>query len=57
MVNVVQELKDKERRRKNVLFFNISEPDASNLEADRNYGSKLSKDTFDLDVKAFHLGK
>ena len=30
-VNVVQELKDKERRKKNVLFFNISEPDASNF--------------------------
>ena len=43
-----------------MLFFNISEPDASNLEADRNYVSKLCKDTFDLDVKllkAFRLGK
>ena len=60
MVNVVQELKDKERRKKNVLFFSISEPDSSNLEADRNYVSKLCKDTFDHDVKilkAFHLGK
>ena len=58
-VNVVQELEDKERRKKN-MFFNISEPDASNLEADRNYVSKLCKDTFDLDVKilkAFPLGK
>ena len=57
---MVQELEDKERRKKNMLFFNISEPDASNLEADRNYVSKLCKDTFDLDVKilkAFHLGK
>ena len=34
-----------------MLFFNISEPDASNLEADHNYVSKLCKDTFDLDVK------
>ena len=50
-VNVVQELEDKERRKKNVLFFNISEPDASNLEADLNYVSKLCNDTFDLDVK------
>ena len=60
VVNVVQELEDKERRKKNVLFFNISEPDASNLEADCNYVSKLCKDTFDLDVKileAFRLGK
>ena len=60
MVNVVQELEDKECRKKNMLFFNISEPNASNLEADRNYVSKLCKDTFDLDVKilkAFHLGK
>ena len=43
-----------------MLFFNISKPDASNLEADRNYVSKLCKDTFDLDVKilkAFRLGK
>ena len=43
-----------------MLFFNISEPDASNLEADRNYISKLCKDTFDFDVKilkAFCLGK
>ena len=59
-VNVIQELEDKERRKINVLFFNISEPDASNLEADRNYVSKLCKDTFDLDVKilkAFRLGK
>ena len=41
-------------------FFNISEPDALNLQAGRNYVSKLCKDTFDLDVKilkAFHLGK
>ena len=62
VVNVVQELEDKECRKKNVLFFNIkfSEPDASNLEADHNNVSKLCKDTFDLDVKilkAFHLGK
>ena len=59
-VNVVQELEDKERRKKNVLFFNISEPDASNLEADCNYAPKLCKDTFNLDVKimkAFRLGK
>ena len=35
----------------NVLFFNISESDASNLEAGRNYVSKFCKDTFDLDVK------
>ena len=59
-INVVQKLEDKECRKKNVLFFNISEPDASNLEANRNYVSKLCKDTFDLDVKilkAFHLGK
>ena len=58
--NVVQELEDKERRKKNVLFFNIPEPDASNSEADHKYVSKLCKDTFDLDVKiskAFHLGK
>ena len=60
VVNVVQELQDKEHQKKNVLFFNISEPDASNLEADRNYVFKLCKDTFDLDVKilkAFRLGK
>ena len=59
-VNVVQELDDKEHQKKNVLFFNISEPDASNLEADHNYASKLCKDTFDLDVKnlkAFRLDK
>ena len=59
-VNVVQELEDKEHRKKNVLFFNISEPDLSDLEADRNYVSKLCKDTFNLDVKilkAFRLGK
>ena len=58
--NVVQELGDKERRKNNVLFFNIPEPDASNSEADHNYASKLCKDTFDLDViilKAFRLGK
>ena len=43
-----------------MLFFNISEPDTSNLEADHNYVSKLCKDTFDLDVKilkAFRLCK
>ena len=60
VVNVVQELEDKECRKKNVLFFNISEPHASNFEADRNYISKLCKDTFDLDVKilkTFRLGK
>ena len=59
-VNVVQELEYKEHRKKNVLFFNISEPDASNLEADCNYVSELCKNTFDLDVKiliAFGLGK
>ena len=50
-VNVVQELEDKKYRKKNVLFFNISEPDASNFEADRNYVSKFCKDTFDLDIK------
>ena len=58
--NVVQELEDKERHKKNVLFFNIPEPDASNSEADRRYVSKLCKDTIDLDVKfskAFRLGK
>ena len=58
--NVVQELVDKEPHKKNVLFFNIPEPDASNSEADRNYVSKLCKDTFDLDVKVlkvFRLGK
>ena len=53
VVNVVQELKDKERRKENVWFFNISESDASNLEAGRNYDSKLCKDTIDLDVKKF----
>ena len=49
-VNVVQKLEDKECRKKNVLqlFFNISEPDASNLEADHNYVSKLCKDTLIL---------
>ena len=60
VVNVVQELENKEHRKKNVLFFHISEPDATNLEADRNYVSKLCKDTFDLDIKilkAFRLGK
>ena len=43
-----------------MLFFHICEPDASNLEADHNYVSKLCKDTFDLDVKilkAFCLSK
>ena len=58
--NVVQELGDKERHKNTVLLFNIPEPDASNSEADRNYASKLCKDTFDLDVtilKAFRLGK
>ena len=42
------------------VVFNIPEPDASNSKADCKYVSKLSKDTFDLDVKiskAFHLGK
>ena len=42
------------------VVFNISVPDASNLEADHNYVSKPCKDTFDLDVKhlkAFYLGK
>ena len=29
--------------------FNIPEPDASNSEADRNYVSKLCKETFDHD--------
>ena len=60
VLNVVQELEDKERQKKNVLFFNISELDASNLEAGCNYASKLCKDTFDLDIKilkAFCLGK
>ena len=60
VVNVVQELEDKERRKKNVLFFNIYEPDASNLKADCNYVSKLCKDTFDLGIKilkVFCLGK
>ena len=59
-INVVQELENKEHQKKNLLFFHISEPDATNLEADRNYVSKLCKDTFDLDIKilkAFHLGK
>ena len=59
-VNVVQELVDKECRKKNLLFFNISESDASNLEADCNYVSKFCKDTFDLDVnllKAFILAR
>ena len=59
-VNVVQELEDKECQKKNVLFFNISESDASNLEADRNYVSKFCKDTFDLDckiLKAFILAR
>ena len=57
--NIVQELEDKERRKNNVLFFNIPEPNTSNFEADRNYASKLCKDTFDLDVKilkVFRLG-
>ena len=60
VVNVVQELENKEHRKKNVFFFHISEPGATNLEADCNYVSKLCKDTFDLDVKilkAFRLGK
>ena len=38
---------------------NIPEPNTSNFEADRNYASKLCKDTFDLDVKilkVFRLG-
>ena len=59
-IDVVQELENKEHRKKNVLFFHISEPDATNLEADCNYISKLCKDTFDLDIKilkAFRLGK
>ena len=59
-VNVVQELEDKERQNKNVLFFNISKPDASNLDVGRYYVSKLYKDTFNLDVKileVFCLGK
>ena len=51
--NIVQELEDKERRKNNVLFFNIPEPNTSNFEADRNYASKLCKDTFDLDVEDF----
>ena len=34
-----------------MLFFNISEPDVSNLEANGIYVSKLCKDTCDLDVK------
>ena len=40
--------------------FNIPEPDASNSEADRNYVSKLCKETFDHDIKilkALHLIK
>ena len=49
-VNVVQELEDKKCRKKSVLLFNISKPDASNLEANRNYVSKFCKDTFDLYV-------
>ena len=43
-----------------MLFFHISEPDTLNTDADRNYVSKLCRDTFDLDVKilkAFRLGK
>ena len=60
-VNIVQELEDKQRRKNNVLFFNIPESNASNsLEANINYASKLCKDTFNLDVqilKAFRLGK
>ena len=59
-VNIVQELEDKQRRKNNVLFFNIPESNASNSsEADINYASKLCKDTFNLDVqilKAFRLG-
>ena len=42
------------------VVFNISEPDTYIKFGDRNYVSKLCKDTFDLDVKilkAFRLGK
>ena len=58
--NIVQELEDKKRRKNNVLFFNISERNTPNSEADLNYVSKLCKDTFDFDakiLKAFRLGK
>ena len=41
--NVVQELGDKECRKKYVLFFNIPEPDALNSEADRNYASNFAR--------------
>ena len=60
-VNIVQELEDKQRRKNNVLFFNIPESNTSNSsEADINYASTLCKGTFNLDVqilKAFRLGK
>ena len=42
--NIVQELEDKECHKKKVLFSNISEPEASNSEADHKYASCTAGD-------------
>ena len=57
---IVQELEDKKRRRNNVIFYNIPEPDTPNQQIDSNYVLTLCKETYKLDVqilKAFRLGK
>ena len=57
---IVQQLEDKNRRKNNILFFNIPESETSNSGVDPGFVSKLCKDVYNLDIqilKAFHLGK
>ena len=61
-VNIVKEMEDKERRKYNLIFYNVPEPlnSTSSWKADSKYIVDLCKATFDVDIqvaKSFRLGK
>ena len=58
--NIVKELEDKERRKNNLIFYNIPEPSTPSWKADSDFVVNLCKATYDFEiqvVKAFRLGK
>ena len=59
-MNVVKELEDKECRKNNLIFYNVSEPVNPSWKVDSEYITNLCKLTFNLEVKiikSFRLGK
>lgn len=58
--NIVKELEDKERRKNNLIFYNVPEPPTPSWKADSDFVVNLCKATYDFEiqvVKAFRLGK